>query len=119
MFGFFNKTSTSLYDAIPTVVVQRSRGWSSLGLRDLWEYRELVYFLIWRKIKGTYRQTALGFSWLFLQPVVNMVVLSLIFGRLIKVPSDGMPYPVFSLAALQHLCLIDIPSVRLPAWTCQ
>ena len=94
------KKLTNPHDSIPTVVVQPSRGWSSLGLRDLGEYQELIYFLVWRKIKGTYRQTALGFSWLFLQPVVNMVVLSLVFGGLIKVPSDGLPYPLFSLAAL-------------------
>jgi lipopolysaccharide transport system permease protein len=87
-------TSTS------TVIIESSRGWSSLGLRDLWEYRELVYFMIWREIQGTYRQTALGLSWLLLRPLINMVVLTLVFGVVIKVPSDGVPYPLFSLAAL-------------------
>jgi lipopolysaccharide transport system permease protein len=86
--------------SIPTVTIQPSRGWSSLGLHDIWEYRELVYFLVWREIQGTYRQTALGISWLFLRPVVNMVVLSLVFGGLVQVPSDDLPYPLFSLAAL-------------------
>jgi lipopolysaccharide transport system permease protein len=71
-----------------------------LGLKDVWEFRELLYFMIAREIKGTYRQTALGTSWLFLRPLVNMVVLSIVFGGLIEVPSDGLPYPLFSLAAL-------------------
>jgi len=91
---------TSHSSSAPTIVIQATRGWSSLGLRGLWEYRELLYFMVWREIQGRYRQTALGMSWLFLRPVVNMVVLSLVFGGLVKVPSDGLPYPLFSLAAL-------------------
>ncbi len=83
-----------------TRVIEATRGWSSLSLRDLWEYRELLYFMVWREVQGRYRQTALGMSWLLLRPVVNMVVLSIVFGGLIKVPSDGLPYPLFSLAAL-------------------
>ncbi len=70
---------------VPNIVIQPSRGWSSLGLKDLWEYRELLYFMVWREIQGRYRQTALGMSWLFLRPVVNMLVLSLVFGGLVKV----------------------------------
>ncbi len=89
-----------LSSPVPTIVIQPSRGWSSLGLKDLWEYRELLYFMVWREIQGRYRQTALGMSWLFLRPVVNMLVLSLVFGGLVKVPSDDLPYPLFSLAAL-------------------
>jgi lipopolysaccharide transport system permease protein len=81
-------------------VVERSSGWSSLGLRDVWDHRELLLFLVWREIQGAYRQTALGMSWLFLRPVVNMLLLSLVFGRLVQVPSDNIPYPLFSLAAL-------------------
>jgi lipopolysaccharide transport system permease protein len=81
-------------------VVQPSRGWSSLGLHDIWEYRELLLYLVYRETQGIYRQTALGVSWIFLRPVINMVLLSLVFGRLVKVPSDGLPYPLFSLAAL-------------------
>jgi len=87
-------------ESTPTFVIQSSRGWSSLGLHDLWEYRELVYFMVWREIQGTYRQTALGMSWLFLRPVVNVLVLSVAFGGLVRVPSDGLPYPLFSLSAL-------------------
>ena len=87
-------------ESAPTVIIRPSRGWVSLQLRDLWEYRELLYFLVWREIQGRYRQTALGISWLFLRPVVNMLVFSLVFGWLVKVPSDDLPYPLFSLAAL-------------------
>lgn len=85
---------------VPVVVIEPSAGWNSLGLRDLWEYRELLYFLIWREIQGAYRQTALGLSWIFLRPVVNMLLLTVVFGGLVEVPSDGLPYPLFSLAAL-------------------
>ena len=92
--------ATNKYDSPHTVVIRPSRGWSSLSLHDLWEYRELLYFLIVREIQGAYRQTALGISWLLLRPVVNMVVLSIVFGSLVQVPSDGLPYPLFSLAAL-------------------
>ena len=84
----------------PHIAIKPSRGWSSLGLRDVWEYRGLLYYMVWREIQGAYRQTALGMSWLFLRPVVNMVVLSVVFGGLVKVSSDGLPYPLFSLAAL-------------------
>ncbi len=89
-----------MYAPLTQVIIQPSRGWSSLGLRDLWEYRELLYFMVWREIQGTYRQTALGMSWLFLRPVLNMALLSLTFGLLVRVSSDGVPYPLFSLAAL-------------------
>jgi lipopolysaccharide transport system permease protein len=90
----------SLYQSLSTSVIEPSRGWSSLGLRDLWEFRELIYFLVVREIQGAYRQTALGMSWLFIRPVINMVLLTFVFGSLVKVPSDNLPYPLFSLAAL-------------------
>jgi lipopolysaccharide transport system permease protein len=83
-----------------SLVIEKTTGWSSLGLRDIWEYRELLTFLVWREIQGAYRQTALGMSWIFLRPVLNMIVLSVVFGQIVKVPSDGVPYPLFSLAAL-------------------
>jgi lipopolysaccharide transport system permease protein len=83
-----------------TITIERSKGWASLGLRDIWEYRELLGYLVWREIQGAYRQTALGMSWLFLRPIVNMLILSLVFGRMIQVPSDNVPYPLFSLAGL-------------------
>jgi lipopolysaccharide transport system permease protein len=85
---------------IPVLVIEPSTGWRSLGLRDLWEYRELLYFLVWREIQGVYRQTALGLSWIFIRPVVNMLLLTVVFGAMVQVPSDDLPYPLFSLAAL-------------------
>jgi lipopolysaccharide transport system permease protein len=80
--------------------IEPSRGWTSLKLYELWEYRELLYFLVWRDVKVRYKQTTLGVAWAIIQPVTTMVVFSLFFGRLAKIPSDGVPYPVFSLAAL-------------------
>jgi lipopolysaccharide transport system permease protein len=80
--------------------IQPSKGWTTLGLRELWRYRELLYFLTWRDIKVRYKQTALGAAWAVIQPFFTMVVFSLFFGRLAKVPSDGVPYPIFSYVAL-------------------
>ena len=82
------------------VVIKPSKGWVSLNLRSLWEYRELLYFLTWRDIKVRYKQTALGAAWAILQPMATMLIFSLFFGRLVKVPSDGIPYPLFAFAAL-------------------
>jgi len=86
--------------APPRVAIRPARGWTALDLGELWQYHELLFFLIWRDIKVRYKQTALGASWAVLQPVFSMVVFSLFFGRLAKVPSDGIPYPVFSYCAL-------------------
>src|SRR5439155_16521969 len=80
--------------------IQPSQGWTSLGLRELWAYRGLLYFLTWRDVKVRYKQTALGAAWAVIQPFFTMVVFSLFFGRLAKMPSDGIPYPIFSYAAL-------------------
>jgi lipopolysaccharide transport system permease protein len=80
--------------------IRPSSGWSPLRLGELLEYRELVYFLVWRDIKVRYKQTLLGAGWAVLQPLATMLVFSLIFGRLARMPSDGIPYPLFSLAAL-------------------
>jgi lipopolysaccharide transport system permease protein len=85
---------------LPLIRIEPSQGWVPLKLCELWEYRELVYFLIWRDIKVRYKQTVLGASWAILQPFLTMVVFSLFFGRLAKIPSDGLPYPIFSYAAL-------------------
>lgn len=82
------------------VDIRPSNRWISLRLGDLWEYHELVYFLIWRDIKVRYKQTVLGAGWAVLQPLASMAVFSLFFGRLARVPSDGIPYPLFCLAAL-------------------
>ena len=80
--------------------IRPSRGWVSLGLADLWQYRELLYFLIWRDIKVRYKQTVLGAGWAILQPFFTMVIFSIFFGRLAQMPSDGVPYPIFAYAAL-------------------
>lgn len=85
---------------LPRTVVRPSRGWVSLKLRELWEYRELLYFFIWRDVKVRYKQTALGLTWVVLQPFFTMLIFSLFFGRLAKVPSDGVPYPIFAFTAL-------------------
>jgi lipopolysaccharide transport system permease protein len=80
--------------------IEATSGWVALKLRELSEYRELLYFLVWRDIKVRYKQTALGAAWAVMQPLFTMLIFSLFFGRLAKVPSDGIPYPVFSYAAL-------------------
>lgn len=80
--------------------IRPSRGWVSLGLQELRDYRELLYFLVWRDIKVRYKQTILGVAWAVLQPFLTMVVFSVFFGRLAKLPSDGIPYPLFSYCAL-------------------
>jgi lipopolysaccharide transport system permease protein len=85
---------------IPVIRIEPSRGWVSLQLRELWEYRELLYFLTWRDVKVRYKQTILGAAWAIIQPFFTMVVFSLFFGRLAGIPSDGVPYPIFSFAAL-------------------
>jgi lipopolysaccharide transport system permease protein len=84
----------------PTLRIAPSKGWVPLKLKDLWEYRELLYFLVWRDIKVRYKQTALGATWAIIQPFFTMVVFAIFFGYLAKVPSDGIPYPLFSFAAL-------------------
>ena len=85
--------------APPSLRIQRSRGWTSLGLRELWSYRELLYFLTWRDIKVRYKQTFLGAAWALLQPAFMMLIFTLVFGRLAGV-SGGIPYPLFALAGL-------------------
>jgi lipopolysaccharide transport system permease protein len=82
------------------VRIKPSNGWVALKLGELWEYRELLYFLIWRDVKVRYKQTALGAAWAIIQPVMTMLVFSLFFGKLGKMASDGVPYPIFSFAAL-------------------
>src|SRR5438445_9092111 len=84
----------------PPLRIAPSLGWVSLKLSELWEYRELLYFLIWRDVKVRYKQTALGASWAIIQPVFMMAVFSLFFGRLARIPSDGIPYPIFTFCAL-------------------
>lgn len=85
---------------LPRTRRQPSHGWPWPRLRELWEYRELLFFLVWRDIKVRYKQTVLGAAWAIIQPFFTMVIFSLFFGRLAQVPSDGLPYPIFSYAAL-------------------
>lgn len=85
---------------ITPTVYEHTRGWLSLNLHELWNYRELLVFLTWRDIKVRYTQAALGVGWAILQPLLTMVIFSVIFGNLAKLPSDGIPYPIFSFAAL-------------------
>jgi lipopolysaccharide transport system permease protein len=85
---------------VPITIIQPSRGWVSLKLHELWEYRELLYFLVWRDVKVRYKQTVLGAAWAIIQPFMAMVVFSIFFGKLAKMPSDGIPYPLFAYAAL-------------------
>ncbi|HVO26546.1 MAG TPA: ABC transporter permease [Candidatus Margulisiibacteriota bacterium] len=82
------------------LIIEPPRGWKPVSFSELWEYRELLYFLIWRDIKVRYKQTVLGGAWAILQPILTMAVFTLLFGRLAKMPSDGVPYPIFSYAAL-------------------
>lgn len=84
----------------PVLNIEPSKSWVSLQLGDLWQYRELLYFLIWRDIKVRYKQTALGAAWAIMQPLFTMLIFSLFFGRLAKMPSDGIPYPLFTFTAL-------------------
>jgi len=84
----------------PVLVIKPTYGWVSLGLHSVWEHRELLYFLTWRDIKVRYKQTVLGIAWAVLQPFLLMVVFSVFFGRLAKVPSDGFPYPLFTFCGL-------------------
>ena len=88
------------FTALPVHVIVPERGWVPVRLKELWEFRELLYFFVWRELKVRYKQTALGVAWAIIQPFFTMIVFSLIFGRLAKVPSDGLPYPVFAFCAL-------------------
>ena len=85
---------------VPVLHIRPSKGWVSLRLKELWEYRELLYFLTWRNVKVRYKQTLLGAAWAIIQPFFTMVVFSIFFGRLAGVSSDGVPYPIFSYAAM-------------------
>jgi lipopolysaccharide transport system permease protein len=85
---------------VQVTVIRPSAGWRAIDLAELWEYRGLLYFLVWRDVKIRYKQTVLGASWAIIQPFLTMVVFSVFFGRLARVPSDGIPYPIFSFAAL-------------------
>ena len=77
------------------IIIKPRKGWISINFKELWQFRELLYFLAWRDVKVRYKQTFLGVIWAVLQPVLTMLVFSVLFGRLVKMPSDGVPYPIF------------------------
>ncbi|MEP7087996.1 MAG: ABC transporter permease [Gemmatimonadota bacterium] len=85
---------------LPTIVIEPARSWPGLNVGELWANRELLLFLVWRDIKVQYAQTVLGAAWAVVQPLMTMLIFTLVFGRLAKIPSDGVPYSVFTLAAL-------------------
>jgi lipopolysaccharide transport system permease protein len=85
---------------LPVTRIEPARGWFNLRLKELWAYRELLYFFVWRDVKVRYKQTAIGVLWVVLQPLLTMAVFTLFFGKLAKMPSQGLPYPVFYFAAV-------------------
>ncbi len=87
-------------NSVQITIIEPSSGWRVIDCKELYAYRDLFYALVWRDIKVLYKQTVLGFLWALIQPVFAMIVFSLVFGKLAKVPSDGIPYPIFSYAAL-------------------
>jgi lipopolysaccharide transport system permease protein len=93
-------TSAPAPSALASVIIEPSSGWAALRLADIWEFRELAYFLTWRDVKIRYKRTGLGVAWAVVQPLMTMLVFTIFFGRLGKMPSEGVPYPVFSLCAL-------------------
>ena len=95
-----NGGSSASAPEIPRTSIRPPSGWVSLGLMEVWEYRELVVFLIWRNIKARYAQSVIGIGWAVVQPVATMIVFTVIFGRFFGLPSDGVPYPIFSFTAL-------------------
>jgi len=94
------ESSATLSGRVPTVTIQPRKGLLQLGLGSIWQYRELLYFLVWRDVMTRYKQTAIGAAWVIVQPLITMVIFTIIFGRLARFPSDGIPYPVFAMAAL-------------------
>jgi lipopolysaccharide transport system permease protein len=93
---------SSLKHTLPdrSIIIRPQRGLFVLDLRAIWEYRELLYFLVWRDLKVRYRQTVIGAGWAILQPLMTMVIFTAVFSRAAKIPSDGLPYPIFSYSAL-------------------
>ena len=87
-------------EEISVLLIKPSRGWALPQIRDIWAYRELLYFLVWRDLKVRYKQTVLGVLWAIIQPFFLMVIFSIFFGKLAKIPSEGIPYPIFAYTAL-------------------
>src|SRR6201997_261377 len=85
---------------LPITRIEPQHGWFNLRLQELWDYRELLYFFVWRDVKIRYKQTVIGVLWVVLQPLLTMLVFTIFFGKLAKLPSQGLPYPVFYFAAV-------------------
>lgn len=98
--AFISCEKSSVESKRPILIVEPHRGVAALRLSDVWAYRELLYFLAWRNVKVRYKQTILGVAWAGIQPLFTMVVFSIVFGKLGEIPSDGLPYPIFSFVAL-------------------
>ena len=94
----------------PTVLIAPTRGLFDLDLKAVWDYRELLYFMVWRDVKVRYKQTVVGVAWVVLQPLLTMILFTVIFGYLARIPSDGLPYPLF---AYTGLATVDIFSQAL------
>ncbi len=94
------QTSLPSKSIAPPIILRPTRGLGSINLKDLWAYRELIFFLIWRDIKVRYKQTLLGASWAVIQPVFQMVIYTLLFGNLAQLDAEGNPYPIFNFTAL-------------------
>lgn len=98
--GPLSSAPRALQQSAPTVVIEPSGRWPRVDLKELWDYRGLFYFLVWRDVKVRYAQTLLGAGWAILQPLLTVAVFAVIFGAFARIPSDGVPYPVFALTAL-------------------
>ncbi len=99
-------------DKTPVTVIEKTRGWLPIDLRELWDFRDLLYFFTLRDIKIRYKQTILGFAWAIIQPLLAMLIFTLFFGRLAGLPSDGIPYPIFAYTALLPWTLFSESIIR-------
>ena len=82
------------------LIIKPKKGWVGLDIKELWEYRELIFFFVWRDIKIRYKQTVIGILWVVLQPLITMIIFSVFFGKLARMPSEGVPYPIFVFVGL-------------------
>ena len=105
--------------AKPVLVLYPPSGWQLLNLRELWQSRDLVYFLVWRDVKVRYKQTVLGAAWAVLQPAMMMAIFTIFFSRMAGVPTGGLPYPLFAFAGLLPWTFFAtaIASARIPTTT--
>src|SRR2546426_10304018 len=98
--SFLREATWQIEPVASHTVIAPSSNWMNLDLHELWAYRELLYFFVWRDLKVRYKQTVIGIAWVVIQPFFTMLVFSLFFGRLARIPSEGLPYPIFYYSAL-------------------